>query len=209
MRSLAIETATAVCSVALFDGLECIAFAHDEVGRGHAERLIPMIATLPRGGRADRILVSCGPGSFTGLRVGIAAAKGLALAWDIPAFGFSTLSLLAAQCFETLEAKAEALVIINEGGHGELFVQRFDWGNPVGLALAESLTPEEAISRLQAGDRVAGTAALRIADLSHHSDFQNVLPDSRYAMCLGEDALVNAFSPIYIRAADAKPAAPQ
>ncbi|MBC7985373.1 MAG: tRNA (adenosine(37)-N6)-threonylcarbamoyltransferase complex dimerization subunit type 1 TsaB, partial [Sphingomonadaceae bacterium] len=62
---LVIDTATEACSVALFDGEALVAERHEMVGRGHAERLIPMIAELPGKGRADRILVDCGPGSFT------------------------------------------------------------------------------------------------------------------------------------------------
>ena len=99
MKTLVIETSTAACSVALIEGGAVIASAHEVVGRGHAERLIPMIAELPEGGRADRILVDCGPGSFTGVRVGIAAARGLGFAWGAPVHGFSALPLVAAAAF--------------------------------------------------------------------------------------------------------------
>ena len=80
-RVLAIDTATVACSVALFEDNALIASDYGEIGRGHAERLIPAIALLPDRGKADRILVNCGPGSFTGVRVGISAARALALAW--------------------------------------------------------------------------------------------------------------------------------
>ena len=72
---LVIDTATAACSVALLDGDRVFAERHEVVGRGHAERLVPMIAELPDGGRAEAILVDVGPGSFTGIRVGLAAAR--------------------------------------------------------------------------------------------------------------------------------------
>src|SRR3546814_5856504 len=81
--TLVIDTATAACSVALIDDGRAVADRHEIVGRGHAERLLPMIAELPGGGRADEILVDVGPGSFTGTRVGIAAARGLAVGWEI------------------------------------------------------------------------------------------------------------------------------
>jgi tRNA threonylcarbamoyladenosine biosynthesis protein TsaB len=95
-RALVIDTATAACSVALVEDGAVLAEAHDVVGRGHAERLMPMIAALPGGGRADSILVDCGPGSFTGVRVGIATARALALGWGVPVHGYSSLALLAA-----------------------------------------------------------------------------------------------------------------
>ncbi|MFL6753980.1 MAG: tRNA (adenosine(37)-N6)-threonylcarbamoyltransferase complex dimerization subunit type 1 TsaB, partial [Sphingomicrobium sp.] len=76
---LAFDTSSAACTAALFDGTGvCVARADEVIGRGHAERLVPMIAELMDGARADRIIVGVGPGSFTGIRVAIAAAHGLA-----------------------------------------------------------------------------------------------------------------------------------
>ena len=66
------------------------------VGRGHAERLLPMIEELLGGRRPTAILVDCGPGSFTGVRVGLAAAHGLAIGWRVPLAGYSSLALIAA-----------------------------------------------------------------------------------------------------------------
>src|ERR1700749_4688656 len=124
MRTLVIETATAACSVALIEAGVVVASAHEVVGRGHAERLIPMIAGLPDGGRADAILVDCGPGSFTGIRVGIAAARGLGLGWNVPVHGFSSLPLVAAAAFAA-DANLDRLAVVLEGGHGEVFMQPF------------------------------------------------------------------------------------
>ena len=69
MRRLVIETSGADCSIALIEDSEIVAERHEHVGRGHAERLIPWIGALPDGGRADEVIVGCGPGSFTGLRI--------------------------------------------------------------------------------------------------------------------------------------------
>ena len=94
-RLLAIDTATSACSVALFDNGDLIASDYQEIGRGHAERLIPMIAALPDNGRAKRIIVNCGPGSFTGVRIGLSAAKALALAWNSEVSAYQCLHLVA------------------------------------------------------------------------------------------------------------------
>ena len=94
---LAFDTSTAACTAALFDGDgHCVARRDELIGRGHAERLVPMIAELLDGRTAERILVGVGPGSFTGIRVGIAAAHGLAIGWGAELAGMSSLALLAA-----------------------------------------------------------------------------------------------------------------
>ena len=78
---LAIDTSTAACSAALFDGDGiCLARRDEMIGRGHSERLVPLLDEMLGGRRADSILVGVGPGSFTGIRVGLAAAQGLAIA---------------------------------------------------------------------------------------------------------------------------------
>ena len=124
MRTLAFDTSGAACSIALFEDGELIAERHEIVGRGHAERLIPWIAGLPDGGRADIVIVGCGPGSFTGVRIGIAAARALALGWHVPVTGVSSLSLIAAG------SDVGTTTVAVEAGHGEIFIQRFSI-NPV------------------------------------------------------------------------------
>src|SRR3954454_10909865 len=126
---LAFDTSSAACTVALFDDAgTCVARRDELIGRGHAERLVPMIAELMDSGRADRIIVGVGPGSFTGIRVAIAAAHGLAIGWDAELMGMSSLALLAAGA----EGEVAAAVA---GGHGELFVQQFDAGQPTSQLL--------------------------------------------------------------------------
>ena len=119
MRTLVIETATEACSIALFEGGEEVAHDHRVLGRGHAETLVPMIADLPGKGRAERILVSLGPGSFTGVRIGIATARALGFAWSAHVLGYPTLALVAAMA----EAEgAPEVTVCMTGGHGEWFV---------------------------------------------------------------------------------------
>src|SRR5688500_19400905 len=135
---LAIDTATPTCSVALIDGDRLISERHELVGRGHAEKLLPMIEGLLGPRRPRGILVDCGPGSFTGIRVGLAAAHGLAIGWRVPLAGFSSLALIAAASGEADVAVALA------GGHGELFVQSYG-GDPLApLDDLRSLAPPEA-----------------------------------------------------------------
>ncbi|MEP7006587.1 MAG: tRNA (adenosine(37)-N6)-threonylcarbamoyltransferase complex dimerization subunit type 1 TsaB [Sphingomonas bacterium] len=202
MRTLVIETATAACSVALIDGGVVIAAAHEVVGRGHAERLVPMIAELPEGGRAPRILVDCGPGSFTGVRVGIATARGLALGWGAEACGFSSLALLAASGFAANPGWT-GLAVVLEGGHGEVFMQAFDAPlTPLG-ALA-SLKPEAALAGLAERPAIGnGVRFLRPLDMG--AVLSEALPCAADAILLPPALAALPPRPIYGRAPDARP----
>lgn len=195
-RTLVIETATAACSVALFDGDTLVDARHAVVGRGHAELLVPMIAELPGNGRAGHILVDVGPGSFTGLRVGIAAAIGLGIGWGADVFGFSSLALIAAGQGVALDTPEIAVAI--EGGHGEVFVQHFAHTPFAALDQPVSLAPDAALERI-AGRPVIGNAA-RLSRIA----VVDALPDARHVMCLPPAMRALAPHPLYLRAPDAK-----
>lgn len=197
-RTLVIETATAACSVALFEGTRLVAGHHDVVGRGHAERLVPMIGDLPGRGRADTILVDVGPGSFTGLRVGIAAAVGLGIGWGASVVGLSSLTLIAVGAAHGRQLTGEFAVAI-EGGHGELFVQRFANAPFVALDDPVSLPPDAAIDRI-GGRTVIGNAARRLAGIA----VIEALPDAADALLLPEALRSLSPRPLYLRAPDAK-----
>src|SRR5438105_1650385 len=103
MRILAIDTALAACSAAVFDSAQNSVLAGESLPmkRGHAEALMPLIARVMDAAgvefdELDRVVVTVGPGSFTGLRVGISAARGIALAAGKPARGVTTLAAYAA-----------------------------------------------------------------------------------------------------------------
>jgi tRNA threonylcarbamoyl adenosine modification protein YeaZ len=198
-RTLVIETATAACSVALIEGTVVVASAHEVVGRGHAERLVPMIAALPDGGRADAILVDCGPGSFTGIRVGIAAARGLGLGWSVPVQGFSSLPLVAAAAFAA-DAALDRLAVVLEGGHGEVFMQPFARDPLVATADFASLPPSEAMARLDAAAVGNGVRFLSQGG-------RELLPDAADVVLLPPALTDLPPRPIYGRAPDAKPMA--
>src|SRR4029077_8176249 len=102
MRVLAIDTALAACAAAVLEtGHGIIAAETLPMVRGHAEALIPLIARVMKQSNVafrdlDRIAVTTGPGSFTGVRVGLAAARGFAVATGVPVVGVSTLAVFAA-----------------------------------------------------------------------------------------------------------------
>ena len=199
MRTLIIETATAACSVALIEDGAVVAHAHEVVGRGHAERLVPMVAGLPDGGRADAILVDCGPGSFTGIRVGIAAARGLGLGWSVPVQGFSSLPLVAAAAFAA-DPGCTRLAVVLEGGHGEVFMQPF--AAPLSpLADFASLTPADAVARIGTLPPVGN--GVRFLDLPG----REALPDAADVALLPPEFTALPPRPIYGRTPDAKPMA--
>jgi tRNA threonylcarbamoyladenosine biosynthesis protein TsaB len=202
---LAIETATAACSVALIDNGRVIAAAHEMVGRGHAERLIPMIAALPNGGRADHIVAGCGPGSFTGIRVGLAAARGLAIAWQATVSGYSTLALIAAGYFRENEAAAEVFVV-NEAGHGEVFMEGFSYSPFESLAPLISASPQTAAGRLK-GRNMVGSGAPRLREFDVNIVAKDFGPDVRNLVLLPTALVTLAVQPIYGRDPDAKPPA--
>ncbi len=202
MRLLAIETATTACSVALFEDEALIAHTHEIVGRGHAERLVPMIAALPDRGRADEILVDCGPGSFTGVRVGLAAARALGLAWRAPVHGYSSMALIAAATFAS-EAPPETIAVVLIGGHGELFVQRFAAGEAAALSPLLSLTPEAAAAFCP-DDRLVGSGAETLAAARGSGQSHAMVPDARATVLIPHAGRALAPTPIYGRAPDAR-----
>ncbi|MEN2785277.1 tRNA (adenosine(37)-N6)-threonylcarbamoyltransferase complex dimerization subunit type 1 TsaB [Sphingomonas qilianensis] len=207
MRTLIIETATAACSVALIETGVVIAAAHEVVGRGHAERLVPMIAELPDGGRAQRILVDCGPGSFTGVRVGIAAARGLAFGWGAEIYGFSSLPLIAAAAFSADPVLAQLAVVL-EGGHGEVFLQGFTATPFAETEPFASLKPAAARDAL--GARHAfGSGVRHLTALEATLPVADRLPNAADAALLPPAFTALPPRPIYGRAPDATPPRPR
>ena len=203
MRYLVIDSASEACSVALLEHGQVVDHRHEIIGRGHVERLVPLIAELAGGGRADLIVAGCGPGSFAGVRIGVAAARALALGWHIPVHGFSTLALVAASAADDIAAAGGALVVM-EGGHGQWFVQPFA-ADLSPRADVRSLLPDEAVllgDALVVGNRAEAVVARRGAGTA-----LAILPDARSFPRLPAAALFADPSPNYGRAPDAKPMA--
>ena len=196
---LIIETATAACSVALVDGSGLVDERHELVGRGHAERLVPMIEALLAGRRPDSILVDCGPGSFTGIRVGLAAAQGLRIGWGAKLAGYSSMAAVAA-------AAGGEIAVALEGGHGQLFVQTFGEDEMRPLDTLRSLPPVEAAAAIRA-HRVAGSGAASLVAERGWGEAIEALPRASDARLLPAALRSLPPRPIYGRGPDAKPMA--
>ena len=195
---LAIDTSTASCTAALFDGSRCVARRDELIGRGHSERLVPMISDMLDGRRAERILVGAGPGSFTGIRVGIAAAQGLAIGWNCPVLAMSSLALLAAGAEST--GKVAAAV---DGGHGEILVQQFDGETLEPLSGLLNLPPAEAAALVDA-DLVVGPGAGLLVAARGRGEAVEAWPSASYALRLPKALRSLAARPIYARAPHAR-----
>jgi len=200
MRTLVIDSATEACSVALFDSSKLIAEDFRMLGRGHAELLVPMIGALPDRGRAERIAVARGPGSFTGVRVGLAAARALALAWHAELVGYSTLALVAAMARK--ENGGDAIAVAMTGGHGEWFTAAFD-DMDVAVRPLASETPAAAVAAATE-EVVAGSQAEALVTARGHGRALQIWPDARRFDLLGACAVTDAIAPLYGRAPDAR-----
>jgi tRNA threonylcarbamoyl adenosine modification protein YeaZ len=200
MLTLAIDSATEACSVALLEGDMLVAGEFRMLGRGHAEHLVPMISALPGRGRAERIAVSQGPGSFTGVRVGLAAAKALALAWNAELVGYPTLALIAARALA--ESDGDQVAVAMTGGHGEWFVQGYDRAGAPSRSLA-SLPPAEAVAAT-AEFLVAGSQAEALVAARGRGTALELWPDARSLGLLAEAHFTVDPHPLYGRAPDAR-----
>jgi len=201
--TLVIDSATPACSAALIVGDALVAEAHEVVGRGHAERLVPMIAELLAGRRPDAVLVDCGPGSFTGTRVGLAAAQGLRIGWDVPLAGYSSMALLAAAAERELGA---AIGVALVAGHGQIFVQSFGDDPLRPLDRLRALPPEEAAVAVDA-PRVIGSGAAALVAARGWGEAVDALPRAAEARLLPPSLRGLPPRPIYGRAPDASPPA--
>lgn len=195
---LAFDTSSAACTAALFDGDQCVARKDEVIGRGHSERLVPMIAGLLGGRSASHILVGVGPGSFTGIRVAIAAAHGLAIGWNAELHGMSSLALLAAGADSDGDVAAAVI-----GGHGELFVQQFDGATNEPVSELRNLVPGEA-AKFTTATLVIGSGAAQLVDARGFGEARPALGSAADAMKLPPAFRSLPPKPVYARAPDAR-----
>ncbi len=223
---LALDTTMGACSVAL------VRSEHEQrlwralrlMERGHAEALFPMIAGVMDEARLgfeaiDRLAVTTGPGTFTGIRLGVAAVRGLALAMQKPVVAATALEVIAARLVRETAAqdRSGGLVVAVDARRGEIYTQVFSAdgaaGGPVMLA-----SPEESAARLGADARgiaIAGSAAeslsRALAGLGIESRLiaGELLPDAAdlALLALNRAPESHPVTPLYLRAPDAKPQA--
>lgn len=219
MRVLAIDTALDACSAAVLDTERAGIIAHESLAmqRGHAEALMPLIKrVMDRAAldfaRLDRIAVTIGPGSFTGLRVGIAAARGIGLAANRPVVGLSTLAVFATP----LIAADDTLPVVAaiDARHQQVYLHIF---GPGGRTLAgPRVSPLREAVRAAANSgapRIVGTAAAMLAaawpadERAPRAVEQRSAPQIDWVAQLGAAALETGAppKPLYLRAPDAQP----
>src|SRR5208282_6218058 len=186
MRVLAIDTALAACSAAILDTKQggIIASASLPMVRGHAEALIPLLARLLDEARMllrnfDRVVVTTGPGSFTGLRVGISAARGIALAAGKPAVGLSTLLAYAAP--HLADDETIPVVAAIDARHQHVYLQVFGPGGRTVIAPRLAPLSEAVRAAAEAPARLVGSAAQAIADGLAAAGAVPVIVDARGA----------------------------
>jgi tRNA threonylcarbamoyladenosine biosynthesis protein TsaB len=218
MRVLAIDTALAACSAAVLDTEQGGIVASESLPmvRGHAEALLPLLQRVMRDAGVsfpdiDRVAVTTGPGSFTGLRVGIAAARGIALAAEKPAVGLSTLSAYAAPHIANDDRFPVVAAI--DARHGHVYLQVFAPGARSFTAPRLAPLQEAVKAAAETPSCIAGSAAQLVAAGLSALGAVSIAVDASPAPDIGWVARMGAvvapeqspLKPQYLRAPDAQP----
>ncbi|OWV68960.1 tRNA threonylcarbamoyladenosine biosynthesis protein TsaB [Rhizobium sp. R339] len=212
MIVLALDTAGVDCAAAVYDSGRntVLGEASDMIGKGHAEHLIGIVdRALDQAGvtlsHIDRLAVTIGPGSFTGIRVGVAAARGFALSLNVPAVGVTTLEVMAAARRE--KTPGRAVLAAMDAKRDEIYLQPFAAdGSPLDEPRALSVAQAQALAAGFDGE-ITGSATPLLKP-GTDGDYANRFPISIVAR-LGAAASPDAGKPkpLYLRGPDAKPQA--
>jgi len=213
MIILAFDTAMAACSAAIWRDGAILGRRCQKIDRGHSEILIPMIhevlaETATNFSDLDRIGVTVGPGSFTGIRIGLAAAHGFGLAASLPLVGVSTLEAVAESAMLRNDERRDILVAL-DAGRPDLFAQVFrSDGTP--LTQAQALSAEDVAALLPRETiLIAGNGAPRLravlADRDTVCDTGCGLPDAAQVAAITSRRQPAPLSPLYIHPSYAKP----
>jgi tRNA threonylcarbamoyl adenosine modification protein YeaZ len=212
MIILAIDTAGIDCSAAVYDtsSQTVLSAVSEELGKGHAERLMAIIDQALDDASVDiravgRIAVVIGPGSFTGIRVGVAAARGFALSLGIECVGVSTLETLGAQYLAAHPGKS--VVVAMDAKREEIYAQAFSAGGialnePAALSAQATVALVASFSAQTTGSWAGGTAEWDLQKLPSPDRF-DIGTVARIGA--GKDAGEGRPKPLYLRGPDAKP----
>ncbi|SCB39422.1 tRNA (adenosine(37)-N6)-threonylcarbamoyltransferase complex dimerization subunit type 1 TsaB [Rhizobium multihospitium] len=211
MIVLALDTAGVDCAAAVYDsGSDSVMGEVTEtIGRGHAEHLMHVVdATLAKAGVAlsaiERVVVTVGPGSFTGIRIGVAAARGFALSLNVPAVGVTTLEVMAATARQQNPGKSVLAAI--DAKREEIYLQTFDAnGSPLDEARAVTIDEARAIAGSFDGI-VTGTAVARLSD-APPAERPDAFPIAIVARLGAGKPAGEKPKPLYLRGPDARPQA--
>lgn len=197
---LALDTATAASSVAACDGGTVLAQRCEWMAKGQAERIVPMLAevTAEAGwsfAEIELIATTLGPGSFTGIRAGLAVARALALATGIPTVGVSTLEAMAAVVDD-----GTGVVCVIAGRQGSIFAQRFPDGE------AQVLRQDDVAALLRVGDRLLAddTTALAGAEPVRIDGVAVARAALRQVACGRQPGAGTSLRPLYLRDSGAR-----
>ena len=224
MNLIALDTCFDQCSVAVGRRLRSltpsIAYTSEPMATGHAERLMPMLeSAMAEAGMAfselDRIAVATGPGTFTGARIAVSAARALALATGASVVTVSSLELMAMNP-DAATGGADVLAIATDARRGEVYFQMFHPRSLAALTPPEALSVDNAAARLAGRDAVvAGSGASAVAaraqemGQSARAICPNLLPEAIDMLFLSSEwRVTDSVSPLYLRPPDAKPPAP-
>lgn len=218
MITLAFDTCLDACSVALLDGGrgEVLAARHEPMSRGQAEALFPLIdETVTEAGLTpadiEQIAVTVGPGTFTGVRIGVAAARGLAVASELPVIGLTSLHAIAL-CAIAADALTVPVVSAIDARRGELYLATYAPNGEV-LTAPQAVAVAEAQNALPEGQIVVAGSGAKLFGGDAGSRTASSAPELPVAsVWVGAAARMNpeaaAPLPLYLRAPDAKPPAP-
>ncbi len=216
MKILALDTASSWCAAAVYDTARDVALADisENIGKGHAEVLMEYVGRAVNEAKLslrdmERVAVNIGPGSFTGVRIGVSAARGFALALGVPAIGITAFEALAAETHFALPERP--VLVLLDAHRGEIYAQGFDaQGQPQSMPAVLSREEAETLAASLAVDTVlVGTAASAINETTGGrfslGSSEPTAKAGTYARLAAMREPGDVPKPLYMRGPDVKP----